>query len=202
MYLLPKLPYSFEELEPYIDTHTMGVHYHKHHQSYLNKLNDLLKKNNYDYRYNLNELLYHVNEFPEKDRQDILFNLGGVLNHNLYWKSMNPNPQKPLGKLKLKIDKKYGSYEKFWDSIKKEALELKGSGYVFLVLKNNGEIDVINSFNQDTPLFVNFIPLFNIDMWEHAYYLNYKNEKSDYLDSFEKIADFDNANQIFNNIVK
>lgn len=202
MYLLPKLLYSFEELEPYIDTHTMGVHYHKHHQNYLNKLNDLLKKNNYDYRYNLNELLYHVNEFPEKDRQDILFNLGGVLNHNLYWKSMNPNPQKPIGKLKLKIDKKYGSYEKFWDVIKKEALELKGSGYVFLVLKNNGEIDVINSFNQDTPLFVNFIPLFNIDMWEHAYYLNYKNEKSDYLDNFEKIADFDNANQIFNNIVK
>ena len=202
MYLLPKLPYSFQELEPYIDTHTMGVHYHKHHQNYLNKLNDLLKKNNYDYRYNLNELLYHVNEFPEKDRQDILFNLGGVLNHNLYWKSMNPNPQKPLGKLKLQIDKKYGSYEKFWAVIKKEALELKGSGYVFLVLKNNGEIDVITSFNQDTPLFVNFIPLFNIDMWEHAYYLNYKNEKSDYLDNFEKIADFDNANQMFNNIVK
>lgn len=202
MYLLPKLQYSFEELEPYIDTHTMGVHYHKHHQNYLSKLNDLLKKNNYDYRYNLNELLYHVNEFPEKDRKNILFNLGGVLNHNLYWKSMNPKPQKPLGKLKLKIDKKYGSYEKFWEVIKKEALELKGSGYVFLVLKNNGEIDVISSFNQDTPLFVNFIPLFNIDIWEHAYYLNYKNEKSDYLDNFEKIADFDNANQIFNNIVK
>ena len=108
--------------------------------------------------------------------------------------------------------KKRNSYENYFFCNKsfsfanlktfEEALELKGSGYVFLVLKNNGEIDVINSFNQDTPLFVNFIPLFNIDMLEHAYYLNYKNEKSDYLDNFEKIADFDNANQIFNNMVK
>ena len=88
VYRLPKLSYSFEDLEPYIDTRTIGVHYHKHHQNYLNKLNELLIKNNYDYRYSINELLYHVDEFSVDVREDLLFNLGGVLNHNLYWKSM------------------------------------------------------------------------------------------------------------------
>ena len=90
MYQLPELNYSFDELEPYIDTHTVGLHYHKHEQNYLNKLNQLLIKNNYDYHYSLDELIYHINEFPKNDWDDILFNLGGVLNHNLYWKSMSP----------------------------------------------------------------------------------------------------------------
>lgn len=202
MYKLPPLSYSFQELEPYIDTHTMGLHYHKHEQNYLNQLNTILLKNNYDYRYNLTELLQHINEFPLNVRENILFNLGGVLNHNLYWKSMNPIPQKPTGKLKNSIEKRYGNYEKFWEVIKKTALSLKGSGYVFLVLKKDGQLDVINTKNQDTPLTMKYIPLFNIDMWEHAYYLNYKNEKAQYLDNFEKIADFTNANQIFNNIAK
>lgn len=202
MYELPHLSYSFEELEPYIDTHTMGVHYHKHHQNYANQLNTLLSENNYDYRYNLNELLYHINEFPKNDRENILFNLGGVINHNLYWKSMHPNSEKPLGNLKFYIERKYVSYDAFWEVLKKKALSLKGSGYIFLVLKNDGELDIINTSNQDTPLSMGYIPLFTIDMWEHDYYLNYKNEKSDYIDNFKNIADFRNANKIFNGIVK
>lgn len=202
MYQLPSLPYSYQELEPYIDTHTMGLHYHKHQQNYLNQLNALLMKNNYNYRYSLNELIYHLNEFPESDRENILFNLGGVLNHNLYWQSMNPKPQKPIGNLKITIERKYGSFDNFWEIIKSTALSLKGSGYVFLVLKNNGELDIINMTNQDTPISIGYIPLFNIDMWEHAYYLNYKNEKTNYLDNFKIIADFTNANKVFNNLIR
>ena len=87
MYKLPKLPYLFQDLEPFIDTHTLGVHYHKHQQNYLNNLNNILKKNNYDYRYNINELIFHINEF-KLDKENLLYNLGGVINHNLYWKSM------------------------------------------------------------------------------------------------------------------
>ena len=94
MYKLQILPYLFQDLEPFIDTHTMGLHYHKHYQNYLNRLNELLVKNNYNYRYDLNEVLYHINEFNEKDQRDILFDLGGVLNHNLYFKSMSPNGKK------------------------------------------------------------------------------------------------------------
>lgn len=201
MYKLPPLPYSYQELEPFIDTHTMGLHYHKHEQNYLNQLNNLLLKNNYNYRYNINELIYHLDEFNENDRENIIFALGGVLNHNLYWNSMNPKPIKPFGKLKNAIEIKYRNYEKFFEELKRVALSLKGSGYVFLVLKNTGEIDIITTPNQTTPLLLGYIPLFNIDMWEHAYYLNYQNRKEDYLENFKNIADFTNASVIFNEIV-
>ena len=203
MYQLPVLSYSYQELEPYVDTHTMGLHYHKHEGGYLNRLNELLMKNHYDYRYSLGELLYHINEFPLSDQEDLLYNLGGVLNHNLYWKSMSPKErQYPTGKLMEQIQIKYGSYEKFWETFKQTALKLKGSGYTFLVLKNDGQLDIINVANQQTPLSMNYVPLFNVDMWEHAYYLNYENDKVKYLNQFQLIADFTNASQIFNNVVK
>lgn len=203
MYQLPKLPYLYQDLEPYIDTHTMGLHYNKHEKNYLKQLNVVLIKNNYDFKYTLSELVYHIDEFMVEDRGVILYNLGGVLNHNLYWNSMNPfSKQKPNGNLEMYINKKYGSYEKFWDALKDKALKLTGSGYVFLVLKDNNELDIINMPNQDTPLSLGFIPLFTIDLWEHAYYLNYENNKSEYLDNFKEVADFTTANRIFNNIVK
>ena len=200
MYKLNSLPYLYQDLEPYIDTHTIGVHYHKHHQNYLNKLNLLLQNNNYDYRYNIYELLYHINEFKEKDREDILFNLGGVLKHDLYWKSINPNHEEPKGKLKEQIIKQYNSLENFFTLFKESALKLKGSGYTFLILKNNGMLDIINLPNQDTPLSFGCIPLFNIDMWEHAYYLNYQNNKQEYLDNFWQILNFKYANDLIKRI--
>lgn len=203
MYQIPRLPYLYQDLEPYIDTHTVGLHYHKHHYNYLNKLNELLEKNNYDYRYELDELPYHINEFPTSDRTDILFNLGGVLNHNLYWKSMNPRKDyKPTGQLKEHIEKTFGSYKKFLDLFKEMALKLKGSGYTFLVLNRDGGLEIINVMNQDLPILYGYMPLFNIDMWEHAYYLNYENDKSKYIDNFISVADFRNASKIFNNIIK
>ena len=122
------LPYLYQDLEPYFDTHTMGLHYHKHQQTYLNNLNNILKKDDYDYRYNLIELLYHVNEFPREDRENILFNAGGVINHDLYWKSMNSKSYLPTGKLDIQINKQYGNYDNFWAKIKEVALTLKGSG--------------------------------------------------------------------------
>ena len=166
----------------------------------MNNLNNLLIKSNYKFQYNLNELVYHINEFPLEDRENILFNLGGVLNHDLYFKSMNPNNNKPAGMLMNALERKYGSYEQFFDELKKKALELKGSGYTFLVFKN--DIDIINMSNQDTPLLFGYIPLFAIDLWEHAYYINYENRKSDYIDNFINKADFTYANFLFNSIIK
>lgn len=197
MYQLPSLSYLYQDLEPFIDTHTMGLHYHKHEQTYLNNLNNLLNKNNYDYKYDLNELIYHIEEFPIDNRENILFNLGGVLNHNIYWKSMNKNNTLPSGELKEQIDKQFGGYDEFWKEIKENALKLKGSGYTFLVMSNN-ELEIINFFNQDSPLLYGYIPLFNIDLWEHAYYINYENDKSKYIDNFKEIADFSYANEIYN----
>ena len=200
MYQLMLLPYLYQDLEPYIDTHTMGLYYHKHQQTYLNNLNNILKKDGYDYRYNLIELLYHVNEFPREDRENILFNAGGVINHDLYWKSMNSKSYLPIGKLDIKINKQYGNYDNFWAKIKEVALTLKGSGYTFIVLKNDGTLDIMNFSNQDSPILHNLVPLFNIDLWELAYYLNYENDKGKYLDNFKLIADFRNASCIYNSI--
>ena len=202
MYKLPLLPYLYQDLEPFIDTHTIGLHYHKHQENYLNKLNLLLEKNNFDYRYNIDELFYHIEEFNENDREDILYNLGGVLNHNLYFKSMSPKRVLPSGKLKEDIDKKYGSVANFFLEFKNKALALKGSGYTFVVVNREGVLDIINLSNQDLPETLGYVPLFNIDMWEHAYYLNYKNEKSNYIDNFLMIVDFTNANKLYNNLMK
>lgn len=204
MYELPALPYLYQDLEPYIDTHTMALHYNIHENNYLNKLNILLKENNYDYKYNINELIYHLDEFKKEHRDEILYNLGGVLNHNLYWKSINTRDKsrKPFGNLKLAIDKLYGSFDNFFEKFKECALKLKGSGYTFLALNNNGDLEIINLPNQQSPLSFGFIPLFTIDMWEHAYYLNYKPDKGKYLDNFKIISDFTNASNIYNNILK
>lgn len=197
MYQLPMLSYLYQDLEPFIDTHTMGLHYHKHEQTYLNNLNKILEKNNYKYNYDLNELIFHIDDFPLEDRENLLFNLGGVLNHNIYWKSMSNKKTLPEGKLKEQIEKQYGSYDEFWQKFKETALSLKGSGYTFLVT-NNKTLEIINFFNQDSPLLYGYIPLFNIDLWEHAYYLNYENDKSKYIDNFKEIVDFSNATEIYN----
>ncbi|MDO5003852.1 MAG: superoxide dismutase [bacterium] len=203
MYELPKLPYLFQDLEPYIDTHTMGLHYHKHQQGYLNKLNDLLMKSNYDYRYTIEELPFHIMEFPKNIQEDILFNLGGVLNHNLYFNSISPNKNGfPNGKLRKAIENQFGSLDNFFAKLKENVMKLKGSGYTFLVLRNDGMIEIKNFSNQELPVLFGYIPLFNIDLWEHAYYINYENNKSNYFDNFMLIADFTNANNIYNKLVK
>lgn len=201
MYKLPKLAHMYQDFEPFIDTHTMGVHYHKHEQTYLNNLNNLLNKNNFNYNYDIDELIYHINEFPDDDKENILFNLGGVINHELYWKGISQNNYLPNGKLKNKIDSQYGNFDNFWNQFKEMGLKLKGSGYTFLVLKNDKNLDIINLSNQDMPVLHGYIPLFNIDLWEHAYYLNYLNERGRYIDNFKHIADFTNASLIYDKIV-
>ncbi len=203
MYKLKPLPYLYQDLEPYIDTHTIGLHYHKHQQNYLNKLNELLLKNNYDYRYKLEELFYHLDLFPLDDRKNILYNLGGVLNHDLYFNSMSPRQDRePKGKLLEDLKKKYGSLANFFGKFKEMTMSLKGSGYTFLVVTSNGNLDIINLSNQELPQSYGFIPLLNMDMWEHAYYLNYKNEKEKYIDNFLIVADFTEASQIYNMIMR
>lgn len=201
MYKLPKLAHMYQDFEPFIDTHTMGVHYHKHEQTYLNNLNNLLNKNNFNYNYDIDELIYHINEFPDDDKENILFNLGGVINHELYWKGISQNNYLPNGKLKNKIDSQYGNFDNFWNQFKEMGLKLNGSGYTFLVLKNDKNLDIINLSNQDMPVLHGYIPLFNIDLWEHAYYLNYLNERGRYIDNFKNIADFTNASLIYDKIV-
>lgn len=199
MYIKEKLSYTFSDLEPFIDTHTLGLHYHKHYQNYLNNLNKLLQKNNYDYRYSIVELTNHLREFNNKDIQDIKFNLGGVLNHNIYFKSMNNYVVPPQGLLLERIINVFGSYENFKNEFIKSALSIKGSGYTFLCTDKEKNLLIINLPNQDSPYFYNLTPLFTVDMWEHAYYINYENKKNIYLENFFEIASFAYANNLYNN---
>ena len=170
MYKLDSLPYEYDVLEPYIDTHTLGLHHRKHQQNYLNKLNELLEKNNNNKNYSLTELSKHILEFDLKDQENIMFNLGGVINHNIYFKSMSPQKEKPNSILLSKITKQFDSYNQFKKLFKEKALSLKGSGYTFLVLDKN-ELKIINLSNQENPYYYNYIPLIGLDLWEHAYYL-------------------------------
>ena len=135
MYKLEPLPYDYDSLEPFIDTHTLGLHHKKHEQNYLNKLNQLLLKNKYNFKYPIEQLPKYIMSFPINDREDILFNLGGVINHNIYFNSMSQQQVLPNQLLMDKINNTFGNYEEFKKLFKEKALSIKGSGYTFLVLE-------------------------------------------------------------------
>ena len=176
MYTLKKLPFTFYELEPFIDTHTIGLHYHKHQDYYLKALNKILEK--YNFNYQIEDLYNHLDEIKDEDKNDVIFYLGGVINHDLYWETINPNnKEKPKGNL---------------------TTNLKGSGYVFLIKDKNNNIDLMTTSNQDNPRLYGYTPLLTLDLWEHAYYLNYENDKLKYFDNFKTIVNFNYANKLFN----
>ena len=198
MYKLSELPYGYDSLEPFIDTHTLGLHKNKHQKNYLNKLNELLVKNNYDFKYPIIELPFYINKLNINNKEDIMFNLGGVINHDIYFNSMSKNKTSPNSRLMEEIINRFDSFENFIKEFKEKALSIKGSGYTFLVI-NNGSLDIINLLNQDNPYNYGYTPLLGIDMWEHAFYINYENKKDIYIDNFFEVIDFKNANDIFNN---
>lgn len=202
MYKPIMLPYNYDALEPYIDTRTIGIHYNNHYKGYLNRLNNLLEKQNFSYNYPLNELPARIDEFPIDVRGDVLFNAGGVLNHELYFMNMSPNKNNiPKGKLKNAINSKYGSFENFKDEFKRNALILKGSGYTFLIVKNK-ELQIVNMPNQETPYTYNMIPIMTIDLWEHAYYLKYQNNKEEYINNFFEIVNFDYIEKLYEDAIQ
>lgn len=195
MYEAKPLEYDNSALEPYIDTETLYIHYNKHYLNYLNKLNALLKSVEYDNRYTKEELVNHIDEFPIDIRDDILYNLGGVLNHELYFESLGPNNNTNIsGNLKEKVVKDYGSVETFLEEFKRQTKILVGSGYTFLVINKEKKLEIVNFPNQETPYSYGLIPIMTIDLWEHAYYLKYKNERDKYIDAFFKIIDFNKVN--------
>ena len=194
MYKSKPLKYSYSSLEPFIDGETINIHYNKHYLNYLNKLNDLLISLNYDFRYNIYELIDNIEIFSVDKRDDILFLVGGVINHELYFDSIGPSNHKPYGKILDKINQEYGSYNNFLKEFKKNAQVLVGSGYISLVLNRSGNLEIINTSNQETPLLYGLKPILTLDLWEHAYYLKYQNRKDLYIDAFFNIIDFDSLN--------
>ncbi len=202
MYEMEKLNYNINDLEPYLDPNT--IKYHRIlEKRYFDNLNKLLIKNNYNYKYQLEYLVNNLEIFPLQDRDDILYNLGGALNHRAYFNNISQNKKNiPIGKLKEAIDKKYGSYKNFKDIFINTSMKLKGSGYTFLILDNNNDLNIINTSNQDTPYSYGYIPIIALDLWEHAYYLKYNVNKKEYIDNFFEIIDFEIINNIYESNLK
>lgn len=200
MYNVKKLGYGYAELEPYIDTHTSGLHYNKHYKGYLDNLNKLLIKNNYRFNYPIEQLYLHINEFDEGDRANILFNLGGVLNHELYFSNITPTKSKEERnedenlEILREINMVYGSYDMFKKMFKDSAKKIKGSGYTSLAKNKDGQITIINTTNQNSPVFLELKPIMTLDMWEHAYYINYNNDKDRYIDAYFDILNLEDVN--------
>ena len=196
-----KIKLDYNSLEPFVDDKTLDLHYNKHYGKYLDNLNRLLKKNNYKFT-SLYDLIENIDKINLNDRGEILFNLGGVINHSLYFYNMsNSGNNIPSGELGLEINKVYGSYDNFKKEFKKSALNLEGSGYTFLVLDNN-KLKIINTSNQDSPYYYGFIPILVLDLWEHSYYLKYKNRKDEYIDSWFNLIDFKKTNKLYVNSIK
>lgn len=182
---------NYDSLEPVIDDLTLDLHYNKHYQKYLDNLNKLVG----NYSGSVEDIIKNIDDFDLNKRGDILYNVGGVFNHELYFSSMNNKPFKE-NKLVRDLIKQYGSFDNLKKEFIKVASKLVGSGYTFLVL-NDKCFDIVNMSNQEVPYTYGLVPLLAIDLWEHAYYLKYKNNRDLYINNFFSIIDFDNASNIY-----
>ncbi|PIN98580.1 MAG: superoxide dismutase [Candidatus Diapherotrites archaeon CG10_big_fil_rev_8_21_14_0_10_31_34] len=190
---LMKLSYAFDALEPFIDRQTMETHHSKHHQAYVNKLNTALEGKEILQKKTLEELISDLDSVPVEIRTAVRNNGGGVINHNFFW-PMLKKEVKFEGEISEIIIQSYGSFEKFKEQFSDAALTLFGSGWVWLVL-DKGELKIIQTYNQDSPLTSGKIPLLTLDVWEHAYYLKYKNKRADYIEAFFNVINWKQVNR-------
>lgn len=197
MYEIVELKYPYDALEPIISARTVAIHYNNHYKGYLDKLNTLLKKEGYNKEYTKEELVSHIDMFNLNVRDDILYNLGGVLNHELYFNTISPKKNtRPSGELKEAIDRDFGSFDAFKKEWIRMAKLVVGSGYTFLVVKNK-KLEIINTSNQETPYIYGLTPIMTIDLWEHAYYLDYQSSRNMYIENFFEIIDFDIVSKLY-----
>ncbi|CUX36386.1 superoxide dismutase [Clostridium sp. C105KSO13] len=189
------LPYAYDAMEPYIDEKTMWLHHDRHLQTYIDDLNDALAKYPQFQSWSLETLLGNIPRLPQDIQTDVKNNAGGVFNHRFYFENLlNPAPAQPTGQLKEAINKKYGNYQRFKEQFKEEASSVFGSGYAWLVVDDDGQLKIITTKNQDTPVPLEMCPVLNIDVWEHAYYLKHYNLRDDYIDDWFQVVNWDNAN--------
>jgi len=206
MFVLPDLPYDYSALEPFIDTETMHIHHDKHHAAYVKNLNDLLVGHDDLLNMDINELLKKFDKVPEDIRQKVKNNAGGVANHNMFWEIMSGNPttetRSPNGSLKNEIEKTFGSFDKFKEEFSAKALGHFGSGWAWLVVSKtedgNNKLDIVDTSNQDSPITVHRTPVLALDVWEHAYYLKYKNVRADYINAWWNVVNWSEVEKRFN----
>jgi len=190
---LPKLPYGYDALEPYIDAQTMQIHHDKHHQAYVDNLNRAVSSDPSLSRMSVEELLQGLDNLPAAVRTQVRNQGGGHFNHTLFWQTLTPAAKsgKPSGELSQAIDRTFGDQEKFEAQLRAAAAGVFGSGWAWLSLDPAGKLVLDTAPNQDSPLTAKNRPLLGIDVWEHAYYLKYQNRRADYLAAIVKVINWD-----------
>lgn len=199
---LPDLPYDYDALEPHIDERTMRIHHDKHHAGYTRKLNNALEGYDDLQDHSIEELLAGVNTLPADIETPVRQNGGGFYNHRLFWTVMSPEGGgEPSGVLAEAIDDHFGSFEAFKDEFTGTASGQFGSGWGWLVAQPDGTLSLTSTPNQDNPLMDGDTPILGVDVWEHAYYLNYQNERGTYLEEWWNVVNWDAVQDNFDDIV-
>ncbi|CAM3893941.1 superoxide dismutase [Bacillus cereus] len=194
---LPNLPYAYDALEPHFDKETMNIHHTKHHNTYITNLNAALEGHAELADKSVEELVANLNEVPEAIRTAVRNNGGGHANHTFFWTILSPNGGgQPVGELATAIEAKFGSFDAFKEEFAKAGATRFGSGWAWLVV-NNGELEVTSTPNQDSPLTEGKTPVIGLDVWEHAYYLNYQNRRPDYIGAFWNVVDWNAAEKLY-----
>ncbi len=201
-YTLPKLPYEYNALEPYIDAQTMEIHHTKHHQTYIDKLNAALEKYPELAEKPVEELLKDLNAVPEDIRMAVRNHGGGHYNHSLFWAMMAPSSeQKPTNDVLSAINEAFETFDSFKKQFADAAAARFGSGWAWLV-KNEGKLEIVSTANQDSPLSEGKTPLLGLDVWEHAYYLKYQNKRPDYVEAFWSVINWEEVGRRFSDSAK
>jgi Fe-Mn family superoxide dismutase len=202
-YTLPPLPYAFDALEPHIDARTMEIHHDKHHAAYVNNLNNALKDNPELAAKPVNELIADLASVPEGIRTAVRNNGGGHSNHTFFWEIMGPGKGgAPVGTLAEAITKTFGSYDEFKAKFEAAGVGRFGSGFVWLIVNKQGQLEIISLPNQDSPYMDGNKPVIANDVWEHAYYLHYQNRRPDYLKAWWNVVNWDHAEQNYQTALK
>lgn len=195
-FTLPDLPYAHDALEPHIDARTMQIHHGKHHQGYTNKLNAALEGHADLAGKSIEELLGGIDSLPESVKGAVRNNGGGFANHSLFWTVMSPNGgDAPGGDLGAAIDAAFGSFDAFKEKFSGAAGSRFGSGWAWLVVNKAGNLEVYSTANQDSPHMKGDTPILGLDVWEHAYYLNYQNRRPDYVSAFWNVVNWDQVSK-------
>nr|BCX00148.1 MAG: hypothetical protein KatS3mg041_0194 [Bacteroidota bacterium] len=197
-FTLPPLPYPYDALEPYIDARTMEIHHTKHHQAYIDTVNKALEKYP-DLRFDsVEDLLRRIAEVPEDIRTAVRNHGGGHANHSLFWTIMKPGGGgEPSGPLAEAIAARFGSFAAFKDLFSQTAMGRFGSGWAWLVVDEQGQLQVYSTANQDSPLMEGHTPILGLDVWEHAYYLKYQNRRAEYVQNWWNVVNWDEVARRF-----
>jgi Fe-Mn family superoxide dismutase len=197
-YTLPPLAYPYNALEPHIDARTMEIHHTKHHQAYINNVNNAIKGKADLESKSVEQLIANINAIPEDIRNAVRNNGGGHANHTFFWTIIGPKAGgQPQGKIAAAINQAFGSFDAFKEKFAQAATTRFGSGWAWLSVAKDGKLEISSTANQDSPLMEGKTPLLGIDVWEHAYYLHYQNRRPDYIAAFWNVVNWQEVEKRF-----